>query len=55
MNAEKAIRNKVIEKANEISATISSINGANTDGLPDTKDLKNLLDEKLAKSKEVTR
>ena len=48
VNTEKSIRKKALEKANEIAASINLIinNEENPDGLPSTKDLKNMRDEK---------
>lgn len=50
VNTEKSIRKKALEKANEISKNINLIINSeeNPDGLPSTKDLKNLRDEKKA-------
>jgi hypothetical protein len=50
INTEKSIRKKALEKANEIASSINMIinNEENPDGLPSTKDLKNMRDEKKA-------
>jgi sugar phosphate isomerase/epimerase len=61
INTEKALRKKALEKANEIASIINGVGGdrmkymtgminseENADGLPSTKDLKNLRDEKKA-------
>lgn len=55
IKSEKYVRNKVIEKANEISSSIAPLKGINHDELPDNKDLQTLLNDKLAKNKEATR
>jgi hypothetical protein len=48
VNAEKSIRKKALDKANEIATSINLIinNEENPDGLLSTKDLKNMRDEK---------
>ncbi|CAI2362762.1 unnamed protein product [Moneuplotes crassus] len=54
IRAEKNIRNKVIDKINELSPCINGIESIHEDGLPENKDLEALLDERKRKKEAST-
>lgn len=49
IKTEKRIRNKVIEKINDLGPSLSTIQSINEEGMPDNKDLEALLDENQRK------